>query len=77
MHFRSNSTAAPITNETTIKIVLITLTLAEWELHVIDVDGAILKDIFHGGEEMYLKIIQGFKIYFKKERYSLISLNIC
>ena len=52
VHFRGDSTAAPVTNETTIKLVLIMLTLAEWEGHVIDVKGALLMEkrciiIFH------------------------------
>jgi hypothetical protein len=66
VHFRSDSTAAPVTNETTIKIILITLTLTEWEWHVIDVKGAFLKGRFNDGEEMNLQISQGFEIYYEK-----------
>jgi hypothetical protein len=65
VHYRSDSTAAPVTNETTIKIILIMLTLAEWERHV-DVKGAFLKGRFNDGEEMYLQIPQGFEIYYEK-----------
>jgi hypothetical protein len=66
VYYRSNSTAAPVTNETTIKIILIMLTLAEWEGHVIDVKGAFLKGKLNDGEEMYLQIPQGFEIYYEK-----------
>ena len=61
VHFWGNSTAAPVTNETTIKLVLIMLTLAEWEGHVINIKGAFLKGWFTDGEEMYLHIPQGFE----------------
>jgi Reverse transcriptase (RNA-dependent DNA polymerase) len=64
VHFRGDSTSAPVTNETTIKLVLILLTLADWEGHVIDVKGAFLKSQFNDGEEMYLQIPQGFEIYY-------------
>jgi hypothetical protein len=60
-HYKSDSTAAPVTNETTIKIILITLTLAEWEGHVIDVKGSFLRGKLNNGEEMYLQIPQGIR----------------
>jgi hypothetical protein len=53
VYFRSDSTAATITNETTIKIVLIMLTLAECEGHVIHVKCEFLKGRFNNGEEFY------------------------
>jgi hypothetical protein len=62
VHYRSDATAAPVANETNIKIILIMLTLAEWEGHVIDVKGAFLKGRFNNGEEMYLQIPHGFEI---------------
>jgi hypothetical protein len=62
VHYRSDSTAAPVTNETTIKIILNMLNLAEWKGHVIDVKGAFLKGRFNDGEEMYLQIPHGFEL---------------
>jgi hypothetical protein len=73
VHFRSDSTAAPITNEATIKIILIMLTVAEWEGHVIDVKGAFLKGRFNNGEEIYLQIPQGFEIYYEKGTVSKLQ----
>jgi hypothetical protein len=62
VHYRSDSIAVPVTNEITIKITLIMLTLAEWEVHVIYVKGTFLKGRFNSGEEMYLQIPQNFEI---------------
>jgi hypothetical protein len=62
VHYRSDVTAAPLANETNIKIILIMLTLAEWDGNVIDVKGAFLKGRFNNGEDMYLQIPHGFEI---------------
>jgi hypothetical protein len=43
IHLCGNYTDASVTNETTIKIVFVLLTLAEFDGHVIDVKGAFLK----------------------------------
>jgi hypothetical protein len=47
IHYFSHSTAAPVANELTIKIVLTLLTLANWKAQVIDVKGAFLKGQFN------------------------------
>jgi Reverse transcriptase (RNA-dependent DNA polymerase) len=43
VHFNSDLTAVPVTNETTIKIVLALTTMADWNAQVIDVKGEFLK----------------------------------
>jgi Reverse transcriptase (RNA-dependent DNA polymerase) len=68
LHYFSHSTAAPVANELTIKIVLTLLTLADWQAQVIDVKGAFLKGRFTDGKKLYLKIPQGFeKMYSNDE----------
>jgi len=39
VHYRGNSTAALVTNETTIKIVMVLLVVTDWKAHVIDIKG--------------------------------------
>jgi hypothetical protein len=65
-HYFTHSTAAPVANELTIKIVLTLLTLANWKAQVIDVKGAFLKGQFNDDEELYLIIPQGFENHYKK-----------
>jgi hypothetical protein len=63
IHYFSHSTTAPVANELTIKIVITLLTLANWKTQVIDVKGAFLKGRFSDGEDLYLRILQGFEDY--------------
>jgi Reverse transcriptase (RNA-dependent DNA polymerase) len=40
IHYFSDSTAAPVTNETTINIIFVLLTMSNSTAHVVDVRGA-------------------------------------
>jgi hypothetical protein len=73
VHYFSHSTAAPVANELTIKIVLTFLVLTTWKAQVIDVKGAFLKGRFTNGENLYLDIPQGFEKFYEKDR--VLHLN--
>jgi Reverse transcriptase (RNA-dependent DNA polymerase) len=66
IHYFSDSTAAPVTNETTIKIIFVLLTMSNWTARVVNMRGAFLKGRFANGEEMYLKVPEGFQKFYKK-----------
>ena len=45
-HFNPTSTAAPVTNDTTIRILLVLMLLMNWTARIYDVKGVFLKEIF-------------------------------
>ena len=61
VHFDENSTSAPVTNDTTIRIMLTLANLVDWSAYVIDVQGAFLNGRFEAGERLFLHIPDGFK----------------
>ncbi len=58
---------APVMNATTIRIVLTLMFMAGWVATVVDVKGAFLHGEFHNGEEIYMKVLQGWKIITAKQ----------
>jgi hypothetical protein len=58
-----------VTIETTIKVVLIMLTLVEWEGHVIDVKGEFLKGKFTMNKRCNFKFHKALRLTMKKEWY--------
>jgi hypothetical protein len=63
-HYDEDTKAAPVTNETTIRIVLILMAMANWCAHVLDVQGAFLNGRFEDGEELYMQVPEGFVNYY-------------
>lgn len=53
VHFDSTSTSAPVTNEVTIRVILILAVMAEFDMQLIDVRGAFLNRRFQSGEKVY------------------------
>ena len=49
IHYDSDSTAAPVVNEITIRMVFVLMVMAGWYAEVVDVCGAILHGKFHEG----------------------------
>ena len=47
--------------------------MAGWDAHVMDVKGAFLNGEFHDGEEVYMKVSQGFKKYYEDDM--VLKLN--
>jgi Reverse transcriptase (RNA-dependent DNA polymerase) len=73
IHYTGNSIAAPVTNDTTIKIMLVLVALAGWEMQVIDVQGAFLIGRSNDKEDLYMKVLQGFED--KYDKNSVLKLN--
>ena len=64
IHYDEDTKAAPVTNEITIRIVLILMAMANWCAHVLDVQGAFLNGRFEGGEQLYMEIPEGLEKYY-------------
>ena len=53
--------SSPVTNEATIRIVLVLMITAEWASHLADVNGAFLMGKFENGKELHMEIPKGFE----------------
>ena len=58
-HFDPTSTAAPLTNDTTIRIVMVLMLLAHWTSRIYDVKGVFLKGKFEDSKEIFMEVPQG------------------
>jgi Reverse transcriptase (RNA-dependent DNA polymerase)/Zinc knuckle len=72
LHYNSSNTAAPVTNDTTIRIIFTLAVLADWKGYLIDVKGAFLNGRLDD-EKLYLKIPQGFEEYYSSTK--VLRLN--
>ena len=63
-HFDPTSTAAPVTNYTTIRIVLVITLLAVWMARIYNVKGMFLKGKFDDGEEIFMEVPQGMEHHY-------------
>ena len=53
--------SSPVTNEATIRIVLVLMIMAEWASYLADVNGVFLMGEFENGEELHMKIPKVFE----------------
>ena len=60
-HFNPTSTAVPVMNDTTTRIVQVLMLLAEWMARIYDVKGLLLKFKFEDGKEMLMEVPQGMR----------------
>ena len=73
IHYDESRTAAPVTNDTTIRIIYVLAILAGWSPYVIDVQGAFLNGRFEDDEHLYLEIPDGFEKYYDSRK--VLKLN--
>ena len=55
-YYESEHVSSPVTNEATIRIVLVLMIMAEWASYLADVNGAFLIGKFENGEELHMEI---------------------
>ena len=69
IHYESNDIHAPVTNDTTVRVVMVLALMAGWLGLIADVQGALLKGEldFKGKERIYLKVPQGFESKYSNE----------
>jgi hypothetical protein len=61
VHFDASSKAAPVVCDVTIRMVLILAIMANWQAGIVDVEGAFLQGRFQNGEQILMKIPNGFQ----------------
>lgn len=74
-HFDGSSIHAPVTNAATIRIVLTLMLMAGWIGNVVDVKGAFLHGEFNEGEEIYMKVPQGWEHHYSSTK--VLRLRRC
>jgi Reverse transcriptase (RNA-dependent DNA polymerase) len=63
LHYNSSNTVAPVTYDTTIRIIFTLALLSDWKGYLIDVKGVFLNGRLDD-EKLYLKTPQGFEEYY-------------
>jgi hypothetical protein len=63
-HYDPNSIAAPVTSDTTIRIVMTLFLMASWCGKLLDVKGALLQGEFETGETLFMIIPEGLAKYY-------------
>lgn len=74
-HFESHAISAPVTNDVTIRIVLVLLLMAAWTGELLDVKGAFLHGEFDEGQNLYMKVPEGFEKWYDPRLYLLFLLQ--
>jgi hypothetical protein len=64
VHYNGISTHNPVTNAGTIQIMLILMTMANWQRQSVDVKGAFLHEEFKDGEVIHMKVPHGFEKFY-------------
>ena len=65
IHFDGSSISAPVTNEFTVRVILVIGIMAGWDLELIDMHGAFLLGPFEEDEAMYIEVPKGFEKRYK------------
>ena len=65
-----------VTNECTIRILLILMIMASWASYLADVNGAFLMGEFENGEELYMDIPKGFEYKYAKSKVLRLQKTI-
>jgi hypothetical protein len=61
VHFDASDKAAPVVCDVTIRVMLILAIMANWLAWIVDVEGAFLKASFQNGEQIFMKVPEGFQ----------------
>jgi Reverse transcriptase (RNA-dependent DNA polymerase) len=73
MHYDTDSLAAPVTNDTTIRVAYVLAGLAGWKSYVVNVQGAFLNGRFEARERLFLKIPERFESKYSDQQ--VLKLN--
>ena len=77
MHYFGHNIAAPVANAVTVRIVLTLFAMnPSWIAELVDIKGAFLQGKFVDGEEMYIKIPDGFERFYGKDEVLKLHVPI-
>jgi hypothetical protein len=75
-YFDSTNISSPVTNDATIRIVMILTIIFGWTAGLIDVQGAFLCGNFKDGEEIYMEVPEVFERFYPKNVLLLLLQTI-
>jgi hypothetical protein len=75
VHYDSHDISAPVTNDVTIRIVLVIMLMAGWVGELLDIKGAFLHGDFEDGKNVYMEVPEGFGKYYDPMYYVLLLLQ--
>jgi histone deacetylase 1/2 len=75
VHYDSASISSPVTNDVTIRIVLVIMLMAGWCGELLDIKGAFLHGDFEDGKNVYMEVPEGFDKYYDPMYYVLLLLQ--
>ena len=64
IHYDSGTTAAPVVNEMTIRIIFTLMVMADWYAEMVNVRGAFLHGEFKEGTKLYKEVPEGFEKFY-------------
>ena len=60
-HYDSASISSPVTNDVSVRVLLVLILMANFTAYIVDIHGAFLLGDFDNGEVLYCKISEGFE----------------
>ena len=60
-HYDSSNISSPTVSEVSIRVILTLALMANWAIHVVDIQGALLHGEFNDGENLFMEIPEGFR----------------
>ena len=64
VHYNENDIASPVVHDMTIRVCLTLMIMSSWTAWLLDVSGAFLNGRFGNGEEIYMRVPQGFERFY-------------
>jgi hypothetical protein len=64
IHYDSNTISSPVTNDATIRIIMVLMIIFKWSAQLVDLKGAFLCGNFKDGEEIFMEVLEVFEEFY-------------
>jgi hypothetical protein len=64
IHYDSSNISSPVTNDATIRIIMVLMIIFKWSAQLVDVKGAFLCGNFKDGEEIFMEVLERFEEFY-------------
>lgn len=75
-HYNADSISSPVTNEATVRVVLVLSIIFKWTNELVDVKGAFLCGNFQDEKPIYMKVPEGFERHYQGDVLLLLRRTI-
>ena len=77
VHYHESNIASPVTNDMSIRIIMVLALMARWTAKIVDVKGAFLHGEFEEEDEpIYMGVPQGFECHYEDDVALLLGKTI-